>query len=722
MAVKNYLIAPYASGQQDDVEPWLLPEDAFETLENAYVWRGRVRKRFGYRTIGAGPLESRLRYDLGNTDGSGNISTTAPGVIFKVGQTFSVGTEEFTVTQTGTPANMLTTGAATTATFDTTSGAVVINGAAAGTALFFYPSEPVMGLTLREQSTINFEETIAFDTQFSYLRSASAWTQVDATAWTGSNSDFFWTTNYRGANPYDTNLYVTNFVAADNIKYLPQGTTAWTTLRPRVDGAGTRFLETCRVLVGFKDRLVALNTIEDAAANEYPNRCRFSQNGNPTTVADSWIDDVPGRGGYIDAPTKEAIVTAAFIKDRLIVYFERSTWELVYTTDSTLPFRWQQINNELGAESTFSVVEFDKAALGVGQVGIHACDGVNVERIDQKIPNEVFRIHNGNDGIERVYGIRDYYRELVYWTFPSADVNPTFPTRVLVHNYTDGSWALIKDSFTCFGNFQRDVDLTWGNADQTYPTWGEWNAAWQSGQAQSAFPWISIGNQQGWVFLLDTDRSSNAKAMYITDMDPVTAQLTVTDHNLEVGEYVVVEDAQGITALNGDVFQVNSVVDSDTIILDTTFTGTYTGGGNLTRLSNISILSKRFNPGTPIGQQFRVPYVDFLLDATVNGEVSLDYLIDESTGNAVQDNAVKDVLLGTNVLYTRPEESTDIGPDQANQSQKLWHRYFMQTNAQFLQVKIYMTEAQMKDLAISRSDFQMHAMSIYVTPQGRITR
>ena len=58
---------------------------------------------------------------------------------------------------------MFKTGAATVATYNTTTGAVVINGAAAATAVYFYPSQPVMGIGTYEQVDINNEMVIAFD-------------------------------------------------------------------------------------------------------------------------------------------------------------------------------------------------------------------------------------------------------------------------------------------------------------------------------------------------------------------------------------------------------------------------------------------------------------------------------------------------------------------------------------------------------------------------------
>ncbi len=719
MVLKSFLIGPLEEGQQNNIEPFYLPEDAYFELQDAYVWRGRVRKRFGYSLIGSNDLNSRLRIDLGDTDGSGNISVTVPGTIFEVGQMFSIGSEIFTVNVTGTPANMLDTGAATTATYNTTTGALVINGAAATTACYFYPAQPVMGLRVREGSSVNDEGLIAFDTQFAYERSGGGWERLGTAVWTGTDSNFFWTTNYRGTNPYETFFYTVNFVTADNIKYLPSGSSTWTNLRPQLNSGGiNRFLETARIILPFKDRLIVLNTIEDENGTDrtYPNRCRFSQNGDPTNATTSWIDDTAGRGGFIDAPTQEQIITADYIKDRLIVYFERSTWELVYTGNTALPFRWQQINNELGCESSFSVIGFDTAVLGVGNVGVHNCNGVNVRRIDEKIPDEVFKIHNGNDGPERVYGIRDYYNEVVYWTFPDATDNPTYPTRIFLYNYRNNTWAFFNDSFTCFGYYQKDSDLTWSTVGEIYPTWQQWNNPWGSPLFQSSFPDIVAGNQEGFVFVIDSGLSSNSQSLYITDMTSATNQLSVINHNLTVGDYVLIEEAQGITSLNDTVFQVQQVIDTDTIILDTTFTGTYTGGGKLSRISNLRILTKQFNPGTPVGQQFRVPYMDFLLNRTTNGEISLNYLIDTASGDPINDQVDPTVLLGNNTLYTRVEDTQTF---QVNQ-QQIWHRYYIQTQSQFLQLLFFMDDDQMRDLDISQSDFELHAMIFYAEPQGRI--
>ena len=200
-------------------------------------------------------------------------------------------------------------------------------------------------------------------------------------------------------------------------------------------------------------------------------------------------------------------------------------------------------------------------------------------------------------------------------------------------------------------------------------------------------------------------------------MNAGTSELTIINHNLSEGGFVKVTGAQGISSLNDIIFIVNQVVDEDTVILDVTFTGTYTGGGKLTRVSNINITSKQWNPGTPVGQQFRIPFIDFLLDRTTNGEVSVNYFIDTTSGSSIQDQVGGDTLLGNNTLFTRPEDNATYQPNQV----RIWHRYFLQTQGQTLQIKIFMSEDQMKDATISQSDFQLDGLLLYVQPEGRIT-
>ena len=736
MAYDRFLIAPFKTGLENDLEPWLLPEDAFEIMEDAYVFRGRVKKRFGYNLLNDSVLSSRLRILLGQTDGSGNFSVTVPGAVFKEGQLFSISTVQYTVPSTGTPVALLVSSGGSSGTYNTTTGALSITGGIASTDVYFYPAEPVMGFGLAEAASVNDELTIAFDTQFAYFRTGNAWDAINSTnlpsatdTWTSSNSQFFWTTNWL-ANPVISNgepfLFVTN--NKENIRYIQNSTisnsTGFTNLNPTLRTAVT--LTTASIVLPFRDRLIALNTTENisAADQNFGNRCRFSQNGDPTAT-DAWREDIPGRGGFIDASTTEDIITAEFIKDRLIVFFERSTWELVYTGNEVLPFRWQQLNTELGSESTFSKVAFDKAILSVGNVGVHLCNGINVERIDQKIPDEVFKIHNGNDGPQRVYGIRDFYNELVYWTFPDFELNPTFPNRILVYNYQNQSWAFFKDTFTALGYFQRTDDFTW--ATLPYETWDTWTDPWNSGAVQSQFLSIIAGNQQGWTVLLDRDKSDNEAFYQISQIanfssgaTSTTMDLTIVDHNFAVGDYFLIENSTGLTSINGQICQVTAILtaNSVSVIIATgnLGSGTYTGAATLRRVSGINLRTKRFNPYISTGSNFYLSQIDFFVEKTDNGEVSIDYFPNSSEYSVIDND--QGALLGTTILNTKAEDQI-INSFETVQD-KFWHRVYLMSEQFNLQIRIFLSGAQLQDWDIAREDFILHGMIIYTEREGRV--
>jgi len=404
----RFFIGPYNSGLIRDRKPFLLPDEAFSTMRNAYVFRDRTRKRFGARPMNGAvaasvqQLFTRFRINVGTTNGAGNLSSTTPldtGVPIAtpaIGQNFSVGTEIFTVNALGAPATMLSTGAATVKTFNTNNGAFVINGAAANTTVYYYPALPVMGLLTRELTTVNDEEFVGFDTRFSYIFNGTGWEALSATFhWTGTDSQFFWPANYRGALPSELLFFITNFNPADLMSYYDG--TNWNVFNPIYNSLTGDRVTTARIIIPFQNRLVLLNTVEQVAGvdQEFRNRARFSQNGNPIQTEAFYEPPTNfGRGDHIDAPTSEAIISAQILKDRLIVFFERSTWELAYTGNQVVPFVWQTINIELGVESSFSMIAMNDVLLGVGDVGVMSCNGAQVQRIDNNIPDEVFQIHN----------------------------------------------------------------------------------------------------------------------------------------------------------------------------------------------------------------------------------------------------------------------------------------------------------------------------------------
>ena len=742
MAFDRFLIAPFNSGLESDVRPWLLPEDAFTRLINAYVYHGRIRKRFGSYLMGYGAssavtaqLNARLRINLGNTNGSGNLSGTVPGSYFNLGQEFSIGTEIFTVQALGTPINMLTTGSSATHTYNTSTGAYIFAGAAINTAVYFYPSSPVMGFTVYEVGFINNQPTYAFDTQFAYLFTGGAWQRSQSggnPVFHGTNAQFFWTCNWEGTTPNVKILFVTNFNASipsavtdDPMWYL--NNTTWTQFVPYFLPAGGAvgagpFVRTARIILPFKNRLVLLNTVENdnsgglGVNTQYFARCRYSFYGSPLAV-NSWYEpnqtdasgNVSGGGGFVDAATDEAIIGAEFIKDRLIVWFEQSVWELAYTGNEIQPFIWQKLNTEYGSQSTFSTIPFDRQILAIGQNGVHACNGSNVERIDQKIPQFVYQIRTSNSGVRRVNGIRDYFTQVVYWTYASSNQNPTqtFPNKVLLYNYLNNSWATNDDCITCFGIFEQQQILTWTSS---VTTWEESGFAWSTGQNQANFRQIIGGNQQGFTFIIAPDIYRNAPAMQISNLTASGGiiTLTIVDHTLTNGDYIAIENAQGVTGVNNASYQI-TIVNNNTVTVLGAITGTYSGGGTATRLSNIQINSKQWNPYVGKDRNFYLHKIDFAVERTSEGQITVDYYPSSTELSMLDEAEATGAILGTGVLETTPYTLYPLEQIQ----NRLWHPIYFQTDGECVQIAMYFSAAQMSSLPIIWDKFTIEGFLLY---------
>lgn len=724
----RFFIAPYdeSSGQQNNVKPWLIPDNAFEVLNNAYVFRGRVRKRFGSRYFANSnsSLSSRLRILLAP---AALVITTPIDIV--VGQSFSIGNDIFTVVNVTPPypKSLLSTSAVTA----TLTAINQITFSAIAASVYFYPSLPVMGLLTYENSATNDEATLAFDTKFSYQYDnlTVGWERIIGAAaeWYGSTSDFFWGVTWSGVLASERIFFVTNFnqLEPNFMRYFNGA--VWASLNPAIDAAGNT-LQSARILTVFKDRLIALNTWEGGVGPlNYVNRARYCQIGDPLD-ATAWRQDIAGKGNAIDAPTKEAIITVEFIKDRLIVYFERSTWELAYTGNQIYPFSWQQINTELGAESTFSVIPFDKLAIGVGNVGIHACNGSNVDRIDQKIPNTIFDIKNDNAGAQRVYGIRDYFSEMLYWAFPNNSAI-TFPNKIFVYNYPTKTWSFNDDSITCFGYFQPSNSILW-NSTTVY--WSS-DVIWNSGSVSSKFQQVVAGNQQGYTFICDTNINTNELILQINNitLSGVQTSLQVIDHNLAQDEYIYIDNAVWLVTptpppvlppffttlyLNTQIFQVLTVTDKDnfTIGPNASFTGVYQGGGLISRVSQINIKTKQYNFYAQIGRNSFVNKVDFLVDRTTNGQIDVNYYVSTSSDNLLLNSANTGSLLGTGTLDTFPYP---LIPLEAT-STRLWHPVYFQAEGEVIQFELTMNSLQMLNPLIRQAGFQLHAMCIYSNPSS----
>jgi hypothetical protein len=625
----------------------------------------------------------------------------------------------------------------------------VINAGAFG----YNPNLPVMGLRTREINSVNNEELVAFDQVYAYIFNGTSFEEFlsnTAATWTGTDFNFFWTTNYWVGNGNLRIFWATNFsgTSGDPIRYTNGvAGTNWVDFAPQINAAAN-VLAQCLVMLPFRGRLVVFNTLEGpnlASSAPFPQRIRWAAIGNPFTVAspivtivnsDAWRDDIRGQGGFLDIPTSEAIVSVGFVRDNLVIYCERSTWQLRYTGRSIAPFQIEKVNSELGSESTFSAVQFDTSLVGIGDKGIVECDSFKSNRIDIKIPDLVFLFNNDNHGTERVHGIRDFIKRLAYWTYPYAPDDQQFPTenyfpnKRLVYNYENDSWAIFDDSYTALGNYQPAQPAKWN--DTPSPTWENNNNTWIAKPA--LIPLLVGGNQQGYVEKLD-QKVQNDVSLYISNITGNTTTPTVIqsiNHNLLTGAVVEISipGLQPFNNLDGQVFGIIRVdKDSFRLMVYDPNTGQfslpqldappgapYQGSGQIIVRDNFKITSKKFN-FLDDGQNIQLGFIDILMEDTDNGAISLNVYLDYNDSNPINippDNA--DAITQQPDTFFNSVVPTSVTPYIG--SSKNWQRVFCAARGAFLTIEWTFSNAQMAGDE-QEEDVQIDAQILWIRKAGK---
>jgi hypothetical protein len=666
---QQVLIGGYpGGGLVQDKKPALLPNEAFSDLENAYVFRERTKKRDGEVPMGR---LSRLftSQSLGNSGASPwsfNIYTLL-GITPETNAEINEGSVIITIAGVTGPfidqgnGGLLSVTPGNHGVINYMTGAVIIittapTGSAATITFSYFPSLPVMGILRREVATIGIDATVWFDTKYAYQYLNGFQELVPGITWTGTNTDFFWAANFQGATPDLRYFFVTNNnldLAApsyDPIRYYNNST--WINLQPLVTATVT--LWQAQILIPYYGRLLALNTWEGATAGTYTAstnffaRCRFSQIGDPTDQTNGWRSDIFGRGGFIDAPTNEAIVSAAFFRNTLIVFFEYSTWQLRYIGEYGLPFIFERISSDFGAVSSFSPIVFDQGVMAVSDRGIIQAAANGITRLDDQIPEQVFSFEIQNNAPNFVHGIRDFEKELVYWNYvdtANASTNQSYPNTVLVFNYRNNTWAKFRDTITCFGTAQFQFGITW----DSLTTFWESNVSWDSVDDQQYVDYVAAGTQQGFINIYQnpdaetpqavTTLYANTMAITAVNFGANPTQVTIPSHNLANGEIIYIQNTLWVSGsppvpaadpgFNNMIFNV-TVVDANTVTLaiwnfssqsydavNITSSAVYIGGGRVTLFPKMNIQGKDFNPFQAEGKQFKLSYIDFQMDANI---------------------------------------------------------------------------------------------------------
>lgn len=824
----TFLIGPIKEGLRKDVKPFATPEDSFQDLTNAVQFRGRVIKRQGVKKLGRLPngtavtgLRTKDGFNLGIQQ---LIAFDRTSANLWNGTSFVPLPSVMTTTWNGADWNLFYT----------------VNYANA-----FWATNNIPGLNgVNIQSISNANPAVVTTTTAHNFTSGQSVSIINVTGYgpTASTTPSINAQNFvitvitpttfsivldgtlygaYGSGGIALNPYVQT-TGQDGIRYygiLSNGT-GWANYNPPVDENNA--LAGALLIFPYRGYLVFLNTWEGNEEDvfNYYNRARYTQIGTPYYSEpvpvdpnpfgfepEAARDDLFGRGGATDAPTNESIVSAGFIRDILIVKFERSTWRLRFTNVADNPFVWERVNVELGSDCTFGTVIFDKGMMDISQRGINISDANDCIRFDEKIPDQVFNIRQAENGFERVYGIRTFESKRIYWAFKSSNAPyPTYNNQVLVYNYENQSWAIFDDSFTCFGYYYKTgTGLTWGDLPNPWSSYT--NISWNSGISEAGFENIVAGNQQGYVLILEQTAGYNDPSLAISAMAGTT--VTSNNHNIPDLTWITLSGVTGTTSsdgvsLNGRNFQISNPtlnvntfslyeyapinggtavgtaytydVDYDTILkgsiqvnvgalvftdpnstgflieasglgsgifdyktgklnllfspaiasttvyirvvsldpdqdlVPVTFTGAYTGGGEIAIRSNINITTKIFN-FFKNNQRARLNYIDFYTNSTTNGQFICNIYGDSSDDPI---NTPFPISPQSNVVLTYPN-SRQIGLGE-----ETLYRMYAHCDAQTLQFELTMSDQQMAVNSICQSDLQLLAMMVNMRQGGRL--
>lgn len=237
---EKLVVGPINKGLKNDRTAFVIDNDSFPTLVNAYQWRGRVKRKRGTKQLGRLKryfLSTSTTYNPGATssttqtlDGSGvgNLLTGFTSSGIQTNATIVPGTVTITApgptlyTDPSEDGTLSPSGSINYATGEITIAAEAGNSVSA--AFYYYPDLPVMGLEDLALSTQAFSGTLAFDTTYAYdiltttpydIYSVSFYKNPAAdasimpnyvaktvwtpTTWNGQDYQQFFSTNYQGA-------------------------------------------------------------------------------------------------------------------------------------------------------------------------------------------------------------------------------------------------------------------------------------------------------------------------------------------------------------------------------------------------------------------------------------------------------------------------------------------------------------------------------------------
>lgn len=332
----------------------------------------------------------------------------------------------------------------------------------------------------------------------------------DDDAFSSTSTDLFQMTNAFGK------IWMTNF--KDNV-FTYDGTD-FTKETFNIDGDGGSSLTfsshndltRCKFIFYYNRRIVLLYTVEVTDGTN-PQRVRWSRLDYGAGTTSEW-DETANTGAsasFLDADTDEEIVSAGFLKDTLIVFFERSIWALHKLPGDDFPFRWEKIAEHPGLfSSRFGVSGHKNILWSMGPGGMFSTDGFQINRLDASIPDFEDEIDDNN--WKRVFMAKTISTREVWVSYSSVDNTENDKVKVL--DYENGTWAEYDIGYTLMSerSLLNHIAKGWSGFDnELSDTWELTKRTWQEFGALPGAPENIIGKTSGIVHRINEGAVDNGR-------------------------------------------------------------------------------------------------------------------------------------------------------------------------------------------------------------------
>lgn len=367
---------------------------------------------------------------------------------------------------------------------------------------------------------------------------------------TGDNTNFFNSVNWRTADRQPAYLYLTNNVDpvtlfdGTNLARPPFVITATNSSGAIVNfttGAGGALLypillagstgiqvsKTLDVKV-YKNRLLFLRPTIFGNTTPEPQSIFFSAIANQLNPLGNFnfAQDIAGNGGFVEVPTGDWLMAAQLLRDGIILFFQTSTWFFRFTGAIQDPFRVDQLNNSKNTDAPYGSVAYDIHATSMGSKGLIECNGVSVERYDLSVIDQFLDINQNAFG--QCFATKFDTLNQTWMLFPSEESDNGTSDSVLVYNFLERTWAvyqpnlglLVQDNtknntLSCTGLAFTTKDLTWadfasgGFFGASGLNWSQATFPWNSYLEQDLAPELLAGDQNGFVYTVNEGPTDN---------------------------------------------------------------------------------------------------------------------------------------------------------------------------------------------------------------------